>query len=108
VNEVTVTLIVTAAGALAYWLCAQWKTGACGIEKLFPFAVNLVGAVAGVYMFVWAVQLGKTSIHYAAWAGITGVCMTFYMVEKIKEAVQCLFAPKAIPQTRNDPEDSPR
>jgi multidrug transporter EmrE-like cation transporter len=105
VNEATATLIITATGALIYWICAQWKQGTCGLEKLFLLAVNFVGAVTGVYIFIWAVRLGATSTQYAAWAGITGVCMTFYTIGKIKEEFSCLFARTVLPKTEPNPQD---
>ena len=98
-SESTVTLIVPAVGASAYWLCALWKRKACGLEKLFLLAVNFVGAVTGVYIFLWAIKLGSSSTQYAAWAGITGVCMTFYTLGKIKEEFSCLLAQPILPRT---------
>jgi hypothetical protein len=105
VNEATITLIVTGAGTFIYWLCTLWKIGTCGLEKLLLLAVNLVGVVTGINIFLWAIKLGGSSTQNAAWAGITGVCMTFYTAEKIKEAFRCVLKPEVVPQIENQTDD---
>jgi hypothetical protein len=67
---------------------------------------NFVGAVTGVYIFIWAVKLGSTSTQNAAWAGITGVCMTFYTLGKIKEEFSILLVRRITPQTTTDTESN--
>lgn len=96
-NETVVTLLVVALAASLYWPCAMRKKGGCKLENLVVLLFNAVGIVTGIYIFVGALKVQVQSSQDAIWGGITGVCMTLYMLERAWLAFRELFLPEVQP-----------
>ena len=98
--QVVITLSVIVLVGTPYWICARLKKGKCKFEDLVVFVLNVFGAVTGVFILLGAFKVVNT--QDAIWGGITGFCLTLFMVEKIMDAFRELFSPEVHPQGTTD------
>lgn len=90
-SESRVTLLAVAVALIAYTICAIFKKGKVGLEEVVVLAMNMVGAVTGIYIFLGSFRV-VNEFQNSVWAGITGVCMMIYFLQKIGIAYVELFS----------------
>jgi len=80
--EVVVTAIVT----VAYYLLSWNRRRDCDAKILGWMAVNALGGVTGVFIFVGCFDVMKLSVLNGVWSGIAGIVITLAtMTEIIKQ-----------------------
>lgn len=94
-NEPSVTLFLTAAGLLWVWFTAIAKKKDMTIHDLWMFAVLLVTAITGVFIFFGAFPVIQTSPQNGLWGGVTGVCMAIYSWIQFKKEFKRFFSDDA-------------
>jgi len=97
-NETRVTLIVAAIAVVSFAVMTTFKKKESNLEEIVVLAMNVVGAVTGVYIFVGAFRGIEDLTQNSTWAGITGICMVIYFFGKIRMAFLRLFSEEARPQ----------
>jgi hypothetical protein len=95
-NQSTITLAAVAALTVPYFILHMKRHGKCETRYLFAFVVNLVGLISGIYIFVGAFDVIKTSPQNGVWGGITGIVLTIWTLETIITEVRALLKPSSV------------
>jgi len=91
-NEPSVTLVLTAIGLLWVWIRATAKKRDVTIHDLWVFAVLLVTAVTGVFIFFGAFPVIQVSPQNGLWGGVTGMCMAIYSCIQMRKEFRDRFS----------------
>jgi multidrug transporter EmrE-like cation transporter len=99
-NEPSVTLIATTLGLV--WVCirAAVKKREVSIHDLWMFAVLLVTAITGVFIFFAAFPVIQTSPQNGLWGGVTGVCMAIYSWIQFRKELKRFFSSNGMNEQR--------
>ena len=90
--EVVGTGLVT----LAYYV-VSWKNQLdCDHKKLGWIAVNALGAVTGVFIFVGCFEVMKISVLNGVWSGIAGIVITLGTTTEIIKEFRFLWREKEV------------
>jgi multidrug transporter EmrE-like cation transporter len=103
-NEPSVTLILTTAGLVWVWIRAAIRKRDVSIHDLWMFAVLLVTAITGVFIFFGAFPVIQTSPQNGLWGGVTGVCMAIYSWIQFRKELKRFFSSNATAEPESTPE----
>jgi hypothetical protein len=97
-NPAWVTIVAVTLAVGVYSGCCLWRRRAVGWEELMVYAINVVGAVTGVYMFVDSFALTELKPQNAIFSAITGICMVIIFGQKSLGAIAGLFRKEIEPK----------
>lgn len=92
-----IEVAATAAITFAYYVWAWIKQRDCDAKKVGWMAVNSLGAVTGVFIFIGCFDVMKSSVLNGVWSGIAGIVITLATMTEIIKQFQCLSVQKIEP-----------
>ena len=93
-----IEVIGTGLVTLAYYVCSWTVQRDCDHKKLGWIAVNALGALTGVFIFVGCFEVMKISVLNGVWSGIAGIVITLATTtEIIKEFISMLNSKEVNP-----------
>lgn len=98
VSQGVVTLAVTGTLTVLYWVVTMCRKNGSQPHTLLMFAVNVIGVVTGIYMFVGAFTLMNTSAQNGILSGITGLCISLFTAQNIINELKALFGKEIEPK----------
>jgi hypothetical protein len=78
----------------------MYKRGECDLKRLAIFAVNVIGAMTGVFIFLGAFDVLKASVQNGVWGGVTGLCITLVTAQEIIGEFRALFKKQVEPSQK--------
>lgn len=97
-----IEVIGTGLVTLAYYV-ASWKSQLdCDHKKLGWIAVNSLGAVTGIFIFVGCFEVMTISVLNGVWSGIAGIVITLGTATEIIKEFRCLLGSKEVKPIKDE------
>jgi hypothetical protein len=89
-----IEVIGTGLVTLVYYV-ASWQTRRdCDHKKLGWMAVNALGVITGIFIFVGCFEVMKMSVLNGVWSGVAGIMITLATTTEIIKEFICLLGKK--------------
>jgi hypothetical protein len=97
-----VEVIGTGLVSLVYYI-ASWRSQRdCDHKKLGWIAVNALGAMTGVFIFVGCFEVMTISVLNGVWSGIAGIVITLATTTEIIKEFICLLGRKEVKPIKDE------
>lgn len=97
-SQIHVTIVGTAVGVVGYAICSMCRRKDVGWDDLMVFALNIIGAITGVYILAGSFEIAEVKPQNAIWSAVTGVCMAVIFLQKSVASVRAVLRKEVDPK----------